>query len=210
MDAPSGSGTRILRAADRTATVWKNGGGVTREIAAWPEGAGMDDFGWRASLAEVAADGPFSAFPGIGRTLTLAEGAGMDLTVAGVRRLVDERYAPQDFPGDAPTDCRLLDGPVVNFNVMYRRDAVEAQTAVVRGALGLTVPPGDTLLVTALDGPAVLEHPGGRTELLPYDAALLTGPRDCHVRTTGRTAVVRFARVSAESSAPDPLPEGTA
>lgn len=98
----SGGEVRILRAADRTATVWKNGGGVTREIAVWPEGAGMDDFGWRVSLAEVAADGPFSAFPGIGRTLTLAEGAGMDLTVGGVRRLVDERFAPQDFPGTSP------------------------------------------------------------------------------------------------------------
>ncbi|MGW7331632.1 HutD/Ves family protein [Streptomyces sp. NPDC054840] len=189
----SGGGIRILRAADRTATVWKNGGGVTREIAAWPEGADMDDFGWRVSLAEVAADGPFSAFPGIARTLTLAEGAGMDLTVAGVRRPVDERFAPQDFPGDEPTDCRLLSGPVVNFNVMYRRGAVEAQTAVVRGLLTLTVPPGGTLLVAALEGPAVLERAADRTELLPYDAALLTGPLDCRVRTAGRAAVVRFA-----------------
>ncbi|MFI1942252.1 HutD family protein [Streptomyces virginiae] len=202
MGAASG-GIRILRAADRTATVWKNGGGVTREIAAWPEGAGMDDFGWRVSLAEVGADGPFSAFPGIARTLTLAEGAGMDLTVAGVRRVVDERFAPQDFPGDEPTDCLLLAGPVVNFNVMYRRDAVEAQTAVVRGTLALAVPPGGTLLVAALEGPAVLERPGDRTDLLPYDAALLTGPHDCRVRTTGRAAVVRLA--PGPASAPDPL-----
>ncbi|WP_405532809.1 HutD family protein [Streptomyces avidinii] len=190
MGAPSGGGIRILRAADRTATVWKNGGGVTREIAAWPEGAGMDDFGWRVSLAEVAADGPFSAFPGIGRTLTLAEGAGMDLTVGGVRRLVAERYAPQDFPGDEPTDCRLLSGPVVNFNVMYRRGAVEARTAVVRGRSALAVGPGETLLVVALEGPAALERPDDLVELLPYDAALVTGPLDCPVRTDGRAAVV--------------------
>ncbi|MFD6969530.1 HutD family protein [Streptomyces sp. NPDC059979] len=196
MGTPSGSGVRILRAADRTATVWKNGGGVTREIAAWPEGAGMDDFGWRVSLAEVAADGPFSAFPGIGRTLTLAEGAGMDLTVGGVRRLVDERFAPQDFPGDEPTDCRLLSGPVVNFNVMYRRGAVQARTSVVRGRPALAVRSGETLLVVALEGPAVLEGPGGAgspQDLAPYDAALVTGPLDCLVRTTGRAAVVRFA-----------------
>ncbi|MGW7436526.1 HutD/Ves family protein [Streptomyces sp. NPDC054849] len=193
----SGGGVRILRAGDRTATVWKNGGGVTREIAAWPEGAGMDDFGWRVSLAEVAADGPFSAFPGIGRTLTLAEGAGMDLTVGGVRRLVDERFAPQDFPGDEPTDCRLLSGPVVNFNVMYRRGAVEARTAVVRGRAAAAVRPGETLLVVALEGPAVLERPGDAgspEDLAPYDAALVTGPLDCLVRTTGRAALARFAQ----------------
>ncbi|MBT2406131.1 MULTISPECIES: HutD family protein [unclassified Streptomyces] len=186
---------RVLRAADRPAAVWKNGGGVTREIAAWPEGAGMSDFAWRVSLAEVAADGPFSAFPGVDRTLTLAEGSGMDLAVAGVHRVVDERYAPQDFPGDRPTDCRLLHGPVVNFNVMYRRDATEADTAVVRGALAVTVPPGETLLVVALEGPAVLDRTGGPdspVQLAPHDAALATGGLTCRVRTPGRAAVVTF------------------
>ncbi|MFB7181044.1 HutD family protein [Streptomyces sp. NPDC056257] len=198
-----GDGLRLLRAADRGATPWKNGGGVTREIAARPEGAGTGDFAWRVSLAEVAADGPFSSFPGVDRTLTLAEGAGMDLAVAGVRHLVDERFAPRDFAGDEPTDCRLLDGPVVNFNVMYRRSETRAQTAVVRGALALAVPPGETLLVVALDGPAALYRSGdaesgsgpgsGRVgELAPYDAVLLTGGPDLVLRTAGRAAVVRF------------------
>ncbi|MFF8266887.1 HutD family protein [Streptomyces sp. NPDC016562] len=186
-------GIRILRAAERPAAAWKNGGGVTREIAAHPEGAGPDAFHWRVSLAEVAADGPFSAFPGIDRTLTLAEGAGMELTVGGVRRLVDERFAPQDFPGDEPTDCRLISGPVVNFNVMYRRGVATAQTAVVRGRLGLTAPPGETLLIVALDGPAVLEPPHGPPLTLDtYDAALAAGPFAGFVRTGGRAAVVRL------------------
>ncbi|AWZ06832.1 MULTISPECIES: HutD family protein [unclassified Streptomyces] len=188
---------RILRAAGRPAAGWKNGGGVTREIAAWPEGAGMDDFAWRASLAEVTADGPFSVFPGVDRTLTLAEGAGMDLRVAGVRRLVDRRLEPREFPGDQPTDCRLLGGPVVNFNVMYRRGAVSAATAVVRGALALTVGPGETLLVVALEGSAEV---GGSVELGTYDAALVTGPRELALRSSGCAAVVRLAPV------PDPDP----
>ncbi|MBT2482775.1 HutD family protein [Streptomyces sp. ISL-94] len=193
-------GFRILRAADRAATAWKNGGGVTREIAARPEGAGPEDFVWRVSLAEVAADGPFSVFPGVDRTLTLAEGAGMDLTVAGVRRLLDERFAPQDFAGDVPTDCTLVAGPVVNFNVMYRRGATEAQTAVVRGRLGLAAAAGETLLVVALDGPAEVEAEveaeaarGPVTVALgPYDAALATGPFTGRLRTSGRAAVVRL------------------
>ncbi|MFI5999393.1 HutD family protein [Streptomyces sp. NPDC051366] len=196
-----GDEVRILRAGDRAAVAWKNGGGVTREIAAWPEGAGMAEFGWRVSLAEVAADGPFSAFPGVDRTLTLAEGAGMDLTVGGARRLVDERYAPQDFPGDEPTECRLLGGPVVNFNVMYRRDRVHAETAVVRGGLALTAGPGETLLVVALQGPAELELHGGAgagvaagpVALGPYDAVRITGADTCRLRTGGRAAVVRLA-----------------
>ncbi|MEU6890358.1 HutD family protein [Streptomyces sp. NPDC046557] len=182
-------GVRVLRAADRPAASWKNGGGVTREIAAGPEGAGMEDFLWRVSLADVTADGPFSAFPGVDRTLTLAEGAGMDLTIGGERRLVDERFVPQHFPGGHPTECRLLGGPVVNFNVMYRTEVVEAEVAVVRGDLALAVPPRATLLVVALDGPAAL---GDGVRLDPYDAALVADPGPWALRAAGRAAVVRL------------------
>ncbi|WP_330294540.1 HutD/Ves family protein [Streptomyces sp. NBC_00503] len=195
---------RILRAADRPAAGWKNGGGVTREIAAFPPGAGMDDFGWRISLAEVTADGPFSVFPGVDRTLTLAEGAGMDLEIGdlengGVRDLVDRRYEPRRFPGDEPTACRLLAGPVVNFNVMYRRGAVTADTAVVRGDLALTVRPGETLLVIALEGSAEIEGADefeGAAGLGPYDALLATGSQELLLRTSGRAAVVRLGHGS--------------
>ncbi|MFJ3876127.1 HutD family protein [Streptomyces sp. NPDC090077] len=190
---PGPAEIRILRAAGRAAAPWKNGGGVTREIAAWPEDAGTAGFAWRVSLAEVETDGPFSSFPGVDRILTLAEGAGMDLTVGGDRHLVDERYAPRYFPGDRPTDCRLLGGPVVNFNVMYHRDRVRARSAVVRGELVLRALPGETLLVVALDGPATLhrpELPAVRTELGRHDAALLRESPACVVRTEGRAAVV--------------------
>ncbi|MCX5128551.1 HutD family protein [Streptomyces sp. NBC_00347] len=190
---------RILWAADRPAARWKNGGGVTREIAAGPEGSGIDDFGWRVSLAEVTADGAFSVFPGVDRTLTLAEGAGMDLEIGGVRRLVDRRYVPQRFPGDEPTGCRLLAGPVVNFNVMYRRGAISADTAVVRGDLALAVRPGESLLIVALEGTAELAD---SAELGPYDAALVTGPGEIGLRSAGRSAVVRLA--------PGPRPAGPA
>lgn len=37
-------------------------------------GADMGDFVWRVSLAEVDADGPFSAFAEVDRILTLVEG----------------------------------------------------------------------------------------------------------------------------------------
>ncbi|MFE3143317.1 HutD family protein [Streptomyces scopuliridis] len=160
---------RILRAAGRAAVPWKNGGGVTREIASWPEGAGTADFDWRISLADVAADGPFSTFPGVDRTLTMVEGAGMDLTVGGRRVLVDERCVPADFPGDLPTHCLLLAGPVVNFNVMWHRERVSASVAVVRGCLPVPVPPGTTVVAVALESPATL----GNATLARYDAALL-------------------------------------
>ncbi|MCT9088200.1 HutD family protein [Streptomyces sp. ASQP_92] len=172
---------RVLRAAAREAVPWRNGGGVTRSIAAHPEGAGTADFVWRVSLADVGADGPFSGFPGVDRILTVVEGAGMDLTVGGQRRLVDEKFVPQRFPGDAPTDCRLLAGPVVNFNVMFRRGHPAPSVAVVRGDVTIAGP----ALVVALDAPAR----AGGVRLGRYDA-VHAGVGAVAVGAEGHAAVV--------------------
>lgn len=183
----------VLRAAGRTAVLWKNGGGVTREIAAYPEDAGLEGFDWRVSLADVRADGPFSPFPGTERVLTVVDGTGMALDIggrdAGGRRLLAERYVPRPFPGDVPTDGRLLAGPVVNLNVMYRRGAARAAVAVVRGGLTVAAPPDATVLVVALDGPA--EVAGVR--LGRYDAVLCDAPGTA-VRTDGHAAVITLGR----------------
>ncbi|MFE6662146.1 HutD family protein [Streptomyces sp. NPDC057697] len=182
---------RVLRAADRTATPWKNGGGVTREIAAHPEGAPLDDFDWRVSLAEVTEDGPFSPFPGVDRTLTVVEGAGMDLLVDGEHHILDEPYWPHDFPGDTETRGGLLGGPVVNVNVMCRRGRTSAAVAVVRGTVRLAAPPGGAVLAIALEDGAVLD--GTDTRLGRYDA-LLTGEGTPGVlRTHGWALLVTLA-----------------
>ena len=47
---------RILRAEDYRKMRWKNGGGETAEIAVFPQNAGLDDFGWRVSVATVEAE----------------------------------------------------------------------------------------------------------------------------------------------------------
>ncbi len=85
---------------------WKNGGGETVEIAVFPEGAGFKDFGWRISLASVASDGPFSAFPGIDRTLTVIDGVGIDLVVDGVAH----RLVPGSPRCPFPATCRRRGG----------------------------------------------------------------------------------------------------
>ncbi|MEV3991807.1 HutD family protein [Streptomyces sp. NPDC049837] len=178
----------VLRAAERTALPWKNGGGVTREIAAYPGDAGLEGFDWRVSLADVRADGPFSAFPGTERILTVVDGTGMNLDTGG-RHLRAERYVPRPFPGDVPTDGRLLAGPVVNLNVMYRRGAAGAAVAVVRGELTVAAPPDATVLVVALDGPAEVAG----VQLGRYDAVLCDAPGTA-VRTDGHAAVVTLGR----------------
>jgi uncharacterized protein len=126
---------RVIRAADCRRMPWKNGGGWTTEIAVWPEGAGLDAFVWRLSAARVEADGPFSLFPGIDRTLAVTEGAGVILTIGGRPPVdLDLETAPFRFPADQSTVARLCNGPITDLNVMTRRG--QADHRVERVFLG--------------------------------------------------------------------------
>jgi len=110
------SGTTI-RADDVAPQPWHNGGGVTRELLAWPRG---DAWRLRVSVADVAADGPFSTFPAVERWFAVLDGGGVELTVGGAtfRLTVDD--PPLRFAGDAATTCRLRAGPTRDLNLMLR------------------------------------------------------------------------------------------
>ena len=112
---------------------WKNGGGSTREIVCFPAGAGMDSFGWRISVATIAQAGPFSAFAGVDRQITLLDGDGVHLHSADgqINHALDQRWKPFAFSGDVALDCTLLGGTSTDFNVMTRRDAWVAKVMVV-------------------------------------------------------------------------------
>lgn len=113
---------RLQRAASHRRMPWKNGGGVTTEIAVHPEGAGVGDFAWRVSMARVEADGPFSSFPGVDRSLAILEGDGMRLEIDGCEPVVLTVESPPFlFAADAATSAQLVDGPIVDLNVMTRR-----------------------------------------------------------------------------------------
>jgi environmental stress-induced protein Ves len=111
----------ILPAVLRTPLAWKNGGGVTREIAAFPRGADLSHFDWRISTAEVRSGGPFSAFPDIERILCVLEGE-LTLSVQGQPTVrLSKKSAPFAFAGDVPAQAEPHGGIVVDLNVMARR-----------------------------------------------------------------------------------------
>ena len=131
----------LIRGADLVATPWKNGGGVTREIVAFPQSAKLDGFVWRVSIADVAQSGPFSRFDGIDRTLVLLSGAGMLLDEAnGPTHALKEPLEIARFAGETAIDARLVDGATRDFNLMVRRGAatgeVEVWQAQAEGAAG--------------------------------------------------------------------------
>lgn len=116
--------------ADLPVSPWRNGGGETREITSQP--LGLIDFHWRASIATIAQDGPFSAFPGIDRSITLLAGDGVHLYSEGV---IDHRLQniaePFTFSGSTPLNAILLGGSSQDFNIMTRRGYCNAQVQPV-------------------------------------------------------------------------------
>lgn len=126
---------------------WKNGGGVTRQIAIYPEGATLETFDWRISAAVVEQSGPFSAFNGIDRFIVVTHGASMTLVNAadqGRRSLQQGQvYA---FAGETQLAAELPDGPIQDFNLMVRRGQGLGKLVVRRTAQKLDLREGSALL----------------------------------------------------------------
>jgi environmental stress-induced protein Ves len=113
---------------------WKNGAGLTRELAVSPLEASSEHFDWRISVAEVTRDAPFSAFPGVDRCIVLLRGAGMRLRAASgawVQQLV-EPLEPFRFSGDDAVDATLIAGESSDLNVMVRRGRYRCDVNAMR------------------------------------------------------------------------------
>ncbi len=183
---------RVIRAREYRQMPWKNGGGVTMEVAVSPPGAALGDFDWRISLARVDTDGPFSRFAGIDRTLSIVRGHGIELGVAGRAPVtLGAESDPYTFAGDVDASARLIDGAVTDLNVMTRRDA---HRHVVRRHR--IVEPWEPKLVAALTGMVVLEGNitieclGEEATLDPLDTVLLSREAGTARLTTTRPATV--------------------
>jgi len=107
--------------ADSRRTPWKNGRGVTEELAIWPERASLErgDFAWRISRARVVENGAFSSFPGFERILVVSEGAGLVLEHgSSAPRARVRPLEPYRFDGAWPTTAELVSGPVADFGLL--------------------------------------------------------------------------------------------
>ncbi len=176
---------------------WKNGLGETAEIAIRPAGAALDRFDWRVSMALVEAAGPFSAFPGIDRTLTVVAGAGFSLAV-GEQPAVEltRRSPPFAFEGDRSAQASLIGGPVSDLNVMTRRE--RCWHRVRRCAAGGRVPVGNdatTVLVFCADGAARLGAAGAVAELRAFDTLLIersAGPLEASTASSAELLLIEI------------------
>lgn len=185
---------RLLRRDGHRRMAWKNGGGETAEVAVHPEGAGLADFGWRVSMATVASDGPFSAFPGVERTLAVLSGDGIELAVDGLgTRLLTPQSPPFSFPADAPATARLAGGPITDLNVMTRRGRFTHRLA--RHAAPLPLPATAELRLVLALAPLGVATEAGLAGLQPLDALLLDAGEAAEIVAAGESAGFYLAEI---------------
>lgn len=187
-------GWHITHLTDVAATPWRNGGGITRELAVWPTAG---EWSWRMSVAAVDRSGPFSRFEGKERWLAVLQGKGVLLDVGvGPRALqpgpnahaITVADAPFYFDGEATTYCHLRDGPSQDFNLMVRKGAQPSRMVRVRDHYNSTIDAPKFIAVYAAETGVSVEF---NQELVYVPPATLLW------RSVSKKAVVRISGAQA-------------
>ena len=196
---------RILRAAQQRATPWKNGAGLTRELAVHPVGGDLGQFDWRASIAEIRAAGPFSDFPKIDRRIAVLDGR-LSLSIGdNPPIIVTAESPPLAFPGEAAVIADPCGGAVTDLNIMTRRGRFESRLTLC-GATEpqeLTLESDATLILALSDLEAAC--PARAVSLSRLDVLLFEGGSRCAIMPRSGVAAFYLAQISAlpTTGAPD-------
>src|SRR6478609_4279767 len=188
---------QIIRFADLKPQPWRNGGGVTRELASHSGGASAGTaasedgaWDWRVSIADVTSAGEYSPFPGMERVLTVVEGELLLLAVDGTEHPL-EKYRPFRFPGSAASSSALPTWNVRNLNVIAREGAFKAYTSIIELSKKRAHPVFEGQLGILLQGQAkVSDSAGDPLELGRYDAVVGSDSDSPEILGRGFLAVV--------------------
>ncbi|HET9030996.1 MAG TPA: HutD family protein [Candidatus Aquilonibacter sp.] len=140
----------LLRPAEYREQRWKNGGGITHEIAA---DAQSDPPAWRISLAEIERSGAFSDFHGYDRTIVALD-TGVRLTVDGetVELAAHEPFA---FRGEAAVRADVT-SPSRDLNAMTLRAEYAHDVEIVTAPQRFLVDDDELLCCYVLAGSATI------------------------------------------------------
>ena len=158
----------LVSLASRPAQPWRNGGGVTRELLAWPQAA---DWRVRMSVADVQAAGPFSRFDGIERWFAILEGDGLVLRSDFSEHRLTADSDPFRFDGALPITAAPVGGATRDFNLMALPG--RARMERVRGSAQVRGAAGALLALYTHGAGAVLHIDDGNMEVPPYHLAWL-------------------------------------
>ncbi|MBJ6982546.1 HutD family protein [Luteimonas sp. MC1572] len=200
---PPAAHARHLPANEYRRVRWHNGAGWTREIHATGRGGGeaSEAWDWRLSIAEIAADGDYSVFPGVEREQVLLSGDGLQLAFDGSDPGPHVLLPPHGrlrFSGGRLAHCRLLGTRAEVFNLMWRPQAVSAQLwhRPLVGPMVVFVDPGSCWVVYLIAGQATVSGSVGAPLRLSMGDTVLLGAgaqRGRHVLDGGgEVLLVRF------------------
>lgn len=159
MSTSVGPSLQLIPAHEYRRERWRNGSGWTREILRSPSfGTDTGDaWDWRMSIAEIEQDAPFSQFPGVERELVLLHGNGLRLRFDDDDvHEIEPPHGRLRFAGERIASGELIDGPTHDFNLMWRRDRIDAELwhRPLVGLMVLFVEPGEQWAVHVLSGHA--------------------------------------------------------
>jgi len=164
----------LLDPAHYRRTPWKNGGGVTIDIAGahrpGADPAGWDGMLWSFGRTRIERPGPFSDLAGFDRLLAVIDGRGLMLHPKG-RAPLDARepFRPVRFAGEWPIESALTAGPVGVLNLLADRNHYAIDLMFPDAGTTATLP-GGHVIVLALEAAAIAV--GARAIELAPDAAV--------------------------------------
>jgi uncharacterized protein len=178
---------RIIRKSDLVEGRWRNGMGVSWDIAADSNGFAAGEFGWRLAIARIDADVPFSLYEGVDRVFTMIEGNGLDLEFEDSRLLsIRHAFVPHFFSCEIPAFCHLHDGVCFALNLFVRRDRWTAAVDILSS--NAEIFHSGPIILYGLDGAATAD--GER--FLPGDTVLTSD----NVSVSATSAKVYAARLT--------------
>lgn len=158
----------LIRGADLVATPWRNGQGVSRDLATvrGPNGA----MRWQVSIADLDADSEFSDYTSYDRVFTPIAG---DIALAFGDGPFEHcpLLVPRPFPGEARVRCRVGQ-PGRAFNVVVDRQHHRGSATVLRPGAGETLVADGHALLFCWDGELVADG----VQAMPSDTLIGDGP----------------------------------
>ncbi len=159
---------------------WKNGGGVTHDIAdasrPGADPAGWEGMVWRLGRTAIVQPGPFSDLTGYERLQAVIVGSGLVLEGASGEIDLRRPFTPVRYDGGLPLVSRLENGPVEVVNLIVDRALCRAdlaapepgETLALAPAIHILYAPGEA--VTARCGSEAIALTGGHALRIDAEA----------------------------------------
>lgn len=172
----------IVRFARTAPKPWKNGRGMTTELAIHPPGAGGEDFEWRVSIAQLDTSAGFSIYPGIERCLAVLQGEMVMVRPPHAPLTLTPHSDPVRFAGSDVVEGEVVHGPVLDLNAMCKASHWRASLRRMRWSTFSAVPIMAPAVLCSISHEIDIEIHGSSSRLNLYDAVIVQSDEVLHIK----------------------------